>query len=586
MLLEKIIKLFKHNIIKKSKSNSDFTSNVVTLKDNMVIVKNTNENTCFGFSILTLKNIPLSLLSSDDVYILNYVSKISEILYLYPDIHLIIITERYPKDKLIKKIENEINRLSFMVEFNYNPSLQSKLRLLSNIYENVTTNNYLPMRVSILFVIVKNGKCDEIPNEINRLEHNLAIVVRQYLGLNLKRVNINELIGLPLVYNKRYILGKRSIVLLDKSLRAFIPVNKTNYSSLELENLDNGIYIGIDMDNKLPVFIDLRKHIINHFVIAGPTGRGKTTLLALLVSQMAYRDVSVVVIDFKGDLIYLLNNIGIKGLSINLNELLNINIDNPKIISKWFMEVSNIIAEIFRLSHTARYNIYRSLMSLHNLSKHISLEQLLSLIKKYSKLDNSLIGVVDALRELDKESNTNSGGININNYTPSNALLISLRGYPEKLKQLLASLILAKEFTITMYSSLGMKLGTNKIIVIDEAWRMSNESIFMLSKIYREGRSLGIGVIASTQLLTDMPPQVLENTNNFVLFSYNSDEYIDKVIEYVPMSLKERQRYKNLGVGEALVKLHDEENLIWVKIDASHVNIESKHLRTRTRNLQ
>ncbi len=579
VLLRKFAELFKLYIL-RDKSSPSSPSNTVMIKGNMIVIKGEDGINCLATSILTLKNIPVSLLSSDDTHILSYVSRISEILYSYPDVYLIILTERYPKDKLIKRIENEINRLSFMVEFSHNPNLQSKLRLLSNIYENITTNNHLPIKTTILFVITKTGKCDEIHSEISKLEHNITTIVRQYLGLNLKRVDVSEIVGLPLIFDKRYIMGKRSVILLDNTLRAFIPVDKAKYGSLELERLSEGIYIGIDMDSRLPVFIDLERHVINHFVVAGPTGRGKTTLLALLVSQMVYKDVSVVVIDFKGDLIHLLNNIGIRNLSIDVSKLLNIDIDNPRIVSKWFMEVSNIIAEIFGLSHAARYSIYKSLMSLYNLSRHISLEQLLTLIKKYSKLDNSLMGIVDVLRELDKESSKH------NDITRINILAVSLRGYPEKLKQLIASLILAKEFTITMYNSSSIESRISKVIIIDEAWRMSNESVFMLSRIYREGRSLGIGVIASTQLLTDMPQQVLENTNNFILFSYNSDEYIDKIIEYIPMSLKERQRYKTLGVGEALVKFCDERNPIWVKIDASYINVEGKHLRTGTKNVR
>ena len=524
---------------------------------------------CKGYGALVLRNIPISLLASDDEVIMNYTKRLTELLLnANAEIALIILPERLLYSEVLKRIESEISRLSMLLVLDQtNPKVRNKLELLERMYKRLLSGDK-PLKITLLFLVGIISPCKDILNRMENTMREMSFLIRQYMDVNITKINMEKLFGIPVIIDRSIIMGRFSIMVLGSTLGSFLPINRVYRDDYHINNIDNSIYIGIDMDTQLPIFIDIDKYFVHHFIVSGPTGKGKTTLLATLVLQLIETDKNVVVIDFKGDLANILTHKNIPITDIDIEELINLEVsEDIELLSKWFMEISSIFGEIFNISNTEKYGIYKILISSYRTYGKINIDKLLTIIRRSSKGHREVLYIADLINELRIKSTRKSTELG----SQKRFTVISLKGYPEKMKQLIASIILVKEFLLNMSLNKynGNKL--NKIIVIDEAWRLTKHGLSTLSRLYREGRRFGLGLISSTQLLDDLPSSIIENTSNMVIFGYNSDEYIDKISEYIPLTKREKQRLKTLNVGEALLKLKNTRTPFWVRIDASNV---------------
>ena len=568
--MAKVLAGILNTLVKKLGNQSKSKFSKVTFKNGYLIL-NIDElaDKCKGYGALALRNIPISLLASDDEVIMNYTKRLTELLLnANAEIALVILPERLLYSEVLKRIESEISRLSMLLVLDQtNPKVKNKLELLERMYKRLLSGDK-PLKIMLLFLIGVTSSCKNILNKMENIVREMSFLIRQYMDVNVTRINMERLFGIPVIVNRSILMGRFSVMVLGSTLGSFLPINRVYRDDYHINNISNSIYIGIDMDTQLPVFIDIDKYFIHHFIVSGPTGKGKTTLLATFVAQFVETDRNVVIIDFKGDLTNMLIHKNIYTTDIDVEELLNLELNKDvELLSKWFMELSSIFGEIFNISNTEKYNIYKILTSSYRTYGRIDVDKLLTVIRRFRKGHREILYIADLINELRIKSMKRSTERGLQ----KGFTVISLRGYPEKMKQLIASIVLVKEFLLQVSLNKHNSNKLNKIIVIDEAWRLTEYGLSTLSRLYREGRSFGLGLISSTQLLDDLPSSIIENTSNMVIFGYNSDEYVDKISEYIPLTKREKQRLKTLNVGEALLKLKDTRAPFWVRIDASNV---------------
>lgn len=568
--MAKVLAGILNTLVKKLGNQGKSKFSKVSFKNGYLIL-NIDElaDKCKGYGALALRNIPISLLASDDEVIMNYTKRLTELLLnANAEIALVILPERLLYSEVLKRIESEISRLSMLLVLDQtNPKVKNKLELLERMYKRLLSGDK-PLKIMLLFLIGVTSSCKNILNKMENIVREMSFLIRQYMDVNVTRINMERLFGIPVIVNRSILMGRFSVMVLGSTLGSFLPINRVYRDDYHINNISNSIYIGIDMDTQLPVFIDIDKYFIHHFIVSGPTGKGKTTLLATFVAQFVETDRNVVVIDFKGDLTNMLIHKNIYTTDVDVEELLNLELNKDvELLSKWFMELSSIFGEIFNISNTEKYNIYKILTSSYRTYGRIDVDKLLTVIRRFRKGHREILYIADLINELRIKSMKRSTERGLQ----KGFTVISLKGYPEKMKQLIASIVLVKEFLLHVSLNKHNSNKLNKIIVIDEAWRLTEYGLSTLSRLYREGRSFGLGLISSTQLLDDLPSSIIENTSNMVIFGYNSDEYVDKISEYIPLTKREKQRLETLNVGEALLKLKDTRAPFWVRIDASNV---------------
>ena len=85
-------------------------------------------------------------------------------------------------------------------------------------------------------------------------------------------------------------------------------------------------------------------------------------------------------------------------------------------------------------------------------------------------------------------------------------------------------------------------------------------------KIYREGRSLGLGLCLITQSPEDLPLDIAVNTGSYAIFGSTNKEYADMIRRLFGLEAHTAAMLPRLGVGEALIKVPGREYPVPVRV--------------------
>lgn len=198
---------------------------------------------------------------------------------------------RLRKDKLLREIESEIQKAEMAYSSTRMLKYRERLKFLESLYTEVS-RMHVPYAsgFSIIVWVPSNN-----PDAVSEAEAFRAIVEAE-LGVKLERVELKSLRDLADLLAYRALPGPES--------QAPVPAPRKPPSP-------NGLVLGRKAgDPSTIVMVEWPKDLESHGAIIGPTGKGKTVLLAGLSAQLALRfGVNVTVVDPKGDLSRLLGGI-------------------------------------------------------------------------------------------------------------------------------------------------------------------------------------------------------------------------------------------------------------------------------------
>lgn len=208
---------------------------------------------------------------------------------------------KVPRDRILKRLEDAIGRLEAAYSISRSAKVKSLLESASSIYEEVALTSQ-PYWGSLSVVVwVPEG-----PEGVARAEA-FKTLLEAELGVSLKRVEEPTCLRAlaPMPGTKPSIKG--SLVL---------PPRQHNVSG-------EPIILGWRLDLESAVYaLDYPGDFTTHIGVVGPTGKGKTVLLAGIASQLialskAYGDPStIVILDPKGDLVSLVSPLELDGTRI------------------------------------------------------------------------------------------------------------------------------------------------------------------------------------------------------------------------------------------------------------------------------
>ncbi|MET1128997.1 MAG: hypothetical protein ABWW70_06735 [Thermoproteota archaeon] len=198
--------------------------------------------------------------------------------------------ERVALDKAVKRLESKILTYQVLMERSPSESLRKKVEQLKRVVRDIARYRD-PVRVKLALLV-----CDAA-------DRSLFDELR-LLGCTTRKINLNLPLNTNfLSLNKFYAISLRSI----KALHAIAMVS----------NEAEGPIIGCTIPHCLPVTLPLYDFRgARHSIIVGPTGKGKTTLLAKIVTNsLLSSDILgirlIAIVDPKGDLVRLLEGYGI-----------------------------------------------------------------------------------------------------------------------------------------------------------------------------------------------------------------------------------------------------------------------------------
>ncbi len=531
---------------------------VVNKTSESMIIKIGNGE-CLGLRFIIL-NDPLNSLSSSHINkIEQYMYRFSTFLSMLHDDVIVMytkISEQY--DIIIRRIESKINKLRIMIELGSNDVRKIReLKVLERIHENLLNSKNV-YRLLLLLIIRVIDKCDNIEETLEERTKNLFSLINSYLDLKPQLMKPDEILKrfnvIPLPNGRMLIDKRKTILIVGDGGAVFLPFNRNYVSVFDIDL--SGVYIGYEITTNRPLILSPEKHLKFHGIIIGPTGKGKTTLLASMFIRINSLNYKVIAIDFKGDMsrylngyTQILNNLSLKKL---IEEYKRKSLD----VNKWIFSVSKIWSRVLDLKKSESYILFKALQQV------VKENEDLSLISRYidsfyikSKIDSDVYDrIIESVELLRSEDSFHTIDIN-------KSYVLNLEQYPDYIKELFSSIILSFEMNMNKPF---MKF--NKLVLVDEAWRLKKIRPNILSALYREGRSLGIGVFSSSQLLRDLPNAVIENSHTFVIFGSQSKDYIDDIRSSFDLTNKELEKLSNLKVGEVAIILKDSKRPIWVRI--------------------
>ncbi len=271
-------------------------------------------------------------------------------------------------------------------------------------------------------------------------------------------------------------------------------------TSLVITSIDDiGEYEGIvigeeENEHGKTVILSWPDNFKHHIGIFGPTGRGKTVLLAgiamqlSLISSITKNIESVIVIDPKGDLSMLLRKSADFYIEPNANNCIK--------------------------------------------------------IPRMNGIANKLI---------ESSMKTGEGGkINLcEGYIEKKGLMVyNLSKMPNEERNIYASLLI---------SSLALQaseegFSTPIVLIIDETWRIVNNSYFHLEFAMREGRSRGLYIIYATQIPNDVGKIIIDNTGVKAVFGGFTNYYVEISQQ---IGIEEANLLKELPVGHMILKIEN-----------------------------
>ncbi len=543
----------------KEKSKSIGSNEYMVKKTNKSIIIKMRGDTCLGMRFIAiydpLKNLSSAHLNKIEQYMYNFSTFLS---MLHDDIMMIYSKTNEQYDEIIKKVESKINKLRIMLELGDNDIKKMReLKILEKIHENLLNSRNV-YRLLLLFVIRTINKCDNIEEVLDKKTEDLLSLIDTYLDLKPRFIKPDEILDrfsiIPLLNNRILMDKKRTILIIGDRGAALLPFDR-NYTNIVDIDL-SGVYIGYDMVTNRPIMLSPEKHLKFHGIVIGPTGKGKTTLLASIFVRTSVMNYKVVAIDFKGDMSQYLNGIVTVLYGINLRQLIEEYRKKGLDLNKWIFYISKIWANVLSLRKSESYILFKALQRVIKENEDLSMIPEYIDNNEYLKLNlnsNSYDRIIESIEVLSPENDSKS--------IINNSYILNLERYPDYIKELLSSIILS--FEMNMNKPL---TNFNKLILVDEAWRLRKINPNILSALYREGRSLGIGVFSSSQLLRDLPSAVIENAHTFIIFGSQSKDYINDIRSLLNLTNKELEKLSNLRIGEAAIVLKDSKRPIWVRI--------------------
>ena len=295
-----------------------------------------------------------------------------------------------------------------------------------------------------------------------------------------------------------------------------------------LLKIDNA-YI-LDQYAKIPLPLYLSTKTSPHILVTGSTGMGKTTLCKLIARAAAKANIPVLILDFHGEYRDL------EGFRvIRASEEVPQIIPSPNDPKESILELVDSIRSIFKLGT-------------------IQISVLTSILENYVRLGGGgfrdLLEFVEA--HIDAKTGVRDPAYSLIPYL--RILATHLGSRPLDLDKVISDYrwvivdlgSLGSEYAAKIYVeylvknlwrwkvSAGHRDSVDLIVVIDEAHNVLKGSLGeFISRIIRESRKYGLSMIISTQQISDIPENILNNTGTFIVFRSIEAEAISRIVSSI-----------------------------------------------------
>ncbi len=476
----------------------------------------------------------IGLYELDESMYRNLIDKYSVVINrLPPASEIKIVKVRTDLGKVLTRISNEILNLKATIETvqeeHVRKKAETKLQILERLYEDVLKGRPIDRIVLVVKIHSEKQGLEDAKRELEVLSTSIKTMIKSMIGIDLVEANRRQLIevvkyelgltaepgGKPILIQTRY----------PAHLLPLPPRKKPAY-----EESEKTVPIGTEIETGWPVLLPIDM-LNKHIAIIGPTGRGKTTLLALLIESLTSLDETITtVIDFKGDLAGLLSR-ELVDIVTPRKYPVNILVEPPGIRRvDWLLSVVDTLHNVLGYDREKTSLLLGKRMgSMINNPEEVIIDRELSIFTPIVELLTGRPNYHGLLKLLEKNTLFDLG-------RESNAYRNTYGG------------LLVHIYRQYVANKRNDRL---RLLIIDEAWRISG--LKGLLELIKEGRSRNIGIVLAVQNPGDLPRPILENTHIIIMFGSQNEEYQKQAVRILGVRKTTAAKLKYLGVGEALM---------------------------------
>ncbi len=429
---------------------------------------------------------------------------------------------------LCEKIERELSSLRALIDAQPdNERLREREKILKKIYVRIREGEVVSGFRTYIILRASGRRVDDVKKIVETEAKELARALSISLGVKPRILEKSELKRL---LESKLLLAPPLEPTLAGSIESATSIPLSPYESETLNY--NGVFLGYRRGTKIPYLYDIRVYGSRHGIIVGPTGKGKTTLLATIANRLYSRNqVDMIIIDPKGDLHTKLYK-GIPNYRFSTQTLVG-------------GQVLDIALNALRESGILReYEVNADKIRKARCIGEV--EDAIGVRLVYA--DPSVY-----IKDLNEVLEYRNISISMDNLTDDGRFF--------------AITILLGLLTYNIYLEKPCSY-LRRIIMVDEAWRSSEASIYYTRRLIKESRGFGIGLLFSTQSLSDIPKDITHNFGTAMVFGSSEAKYIREIHELTGLPSKElEETLPTLGVGEVLIKLPDSRTPAIVEID-------------------
>uniref|UniRef100_A0A7J3ZK52 DUF87 domain-containing protein n=1 Tax=Fervidicoccus fontis TaxID=683846 RepID=A0A7J3ZK52_9CREN len=439
--------------------------------------------------------------------------------------------------ELSKKIERELSSLRVLLESqSTDERLLERERGLKRLYEKIRSGEKVGWMKPYIILRASDDSKERVVSALEREAEELARAITITLGVQtrvLKSKELGRMLEAMFATTPPVKISLGGEEELSKAL-AMPPY--------ERESLDpRGVFLGYRVGTKIPFLYDVVRHGTRHILVIGPTGKGKTTLLATIANRLYVRNqVDVTVIDPKGDTEYML----LKGFS--RFRISSSTVINSRKASLAFRVLEGVYGSREKWFESVQNGVYGRERNEGGPMTFEELERALGVKLLYADPPSREFQLNSIVTE-------RYSAIILDNLTDDGRFVAIA---------ILMSLYLEALYRTTPTNRL------RRLLVIDEAWRSSEAALYYTRRLVKESRGFGVGLLFSTQTVKDVPEDVIHNFGTIIAFGSADSSYVESIIRIV--GYKERgidKKLQALGVGQAMIKLPDLATLSFIDID-------------------
>lgn len=499
-------------------------------------------------------------------------------------------------EAFLKNIHKQIEDLRMTISAegaNANPAREARLAHLEKLSASLLSGEGARDVGFLAHIMVEGSNEQEIANQLDSNMKTMISALESGLGVRAERLNGYKMLEAIQEFFRASGIAQATnpCRMLSWDIAYLIPFTRPKLPPAE--KLLGGVYLGRTSTGAI-VCLDLKKYANPHIAVLGKSGFGKSTTVKTFISRMFdLTGTPILIIDYAGEYLEWVKSrkgvvVDMRKDRINPFELGHaMLIDRIRQVVDAFTKTCdfktinqrNAFAEYvtkvyatkgFKLDDPKTWNTQPPTLGdlIELMEKELPrlpmLKQLTiqSLLSRLQVLASGPFGVFG------------HSTVSITQLTQSLTCIDLSKIASNTLKDLIAWTVL--QYLDAMMRLEGIKEEVRLVVVLDEAWKLCQDTDSLPVAIIKEGRKYGYSLIVSTQDIIDVAEPILSNAGTVVIHRTEHPRYLNFFKRAYDLTDLEISKIKNLPIGEALIKISTDSKPFITKIDMEQVEPSEK----------